>query len=192
MAGQLDFSWLGAIKAALVLYCGDYRYKNGAFATAVTETTSTVDDLNIIINSPLLASHEKKAFEQIKNAVISVRNRKARGEKLNEFRLLMEAHEPTKAMEKVISADMKLRGQYEPPPNMIQIQDQDGTTEETILIDEDGKATRYKGGQPGIVPGAPQAFNEAQQKAFGDKFGPKKKDNRDHGAGGMIPSISVP
>ena len=77
MAAESEYGYLQAIKDTLVHCCGEYRYKNGAFATVVTETTSTIDDLNIIISSPLLASHERKAFEQVKSAVISVRNIKA-------------------------------------------------------------------------------------------------------------------
>ena len=190
MAGELDYSYLQAMKDTLLLSCKEYRYKDGAFATAVTETTSTFDDLNIIINSPLLATHERKAFEQVKNAVISVQNMEARGEKLDFLRILLETQERTTAIEKVVSADMKLRGQYE-PPMMIQYPGKNGTVEETILIGNDGEEMRYKGGQPGVVPGAPQAFNDAQQKAFGNVFRPEKKDDGVHGAKGMVSKISV-
>ena len=97
----------------------------------------------------------------------------------------------TTAIENVISADMKLRGQYK-PPMMIQTQGEDGTIKETIVIDDDGEETHYKGGQPGIVPGAPQAFKNAQQKAHGNLFRPKKKDDGNHDARGMVSSTSVP
>ena len=187
MAGGFDYSYLQAMKDTLVLYCKEYRYKNGAFAMAVTEATSTVDDLNIIINSPLLTTHERKAFEQVKNAVISVQNMEARGEKLNFLRILLETQEPTTAIEKVVSADMKLRGQYEPPPIMIQYPGENGTIKKTVLIGDDGEEKSYKGGRPGVVPGAPKAFNEAQQKAHGNLFRPKRKDDGDHDARGMIP-----
>lgn len=181
MAEDLKYSYLQAVKYSLVLACGEYRYKNGAFATTVTETTSTIDDLNIIINSPLLAINERKVFELVKNTVISVRNMEARGFELDMLRIVTE---PTMSFDKVISADMKLRGQYK-PPMLAQIQGENGTVKETILIDDDGKATHYEGGQPGVVPGAPQAFNEAQQKA-------QKTLSKDPDADGNAPPISHP
>ena len=191
MTGESDYSYLEAMKDDLVLYCREYQYKNGAFATAVTETTSIIDDLNIIINSPLLATYERKAFEQVKNAVIRVRNMQVRGEKADFLRIDMETEESTKAIEKVISVDMKLRGQYE-PPSMIQIYREDRTVIETILMDKDGEKTYYKGGQLGVIPGAPQAFNEAQQKTREESFGPKENYDGDHDARGMVPSIFPP
>ena len=181
MAEDLEYSYVQAMKDSLVRACGEYRYKNGAFATAVTKTTSIIDDLNIIINSPLLATNEKKVFEQIKNIVISVRNMEAHGEKLDMLRISME---PIMAFDKVVSADMKLRGQYK-PPTLAQIQGENGTVKETILIDDDGKVTCYKGGQPGVIPGAPQAFNEAQQKA-------QRTLVKDPDADSNVPPISLP
>ena len=54
-------------------------------------------------------------FYLVKNAVIRVGNMQTREEKTNSAHIDTEAEESTKAIEKVISADMKLRGQYEPP-----------------------------------------------------------------------------
>ena len=179
------------MKDTLVLFCKKYRYKNGAFATAVTETTSTVDDLNIIINSPLLTTHERKVFEQVKKAVISAQNMEAHGEKLDFLPILLKTQEPTTVIEKVVLADKKLRVQYELPPIMIQYPGKNWTVKVTISIGNDGEETRYKGGQPGIVPGAPQAFNDAQQKAFGNVFRPEKKDDGVHDVRGMVSEISV-
>ena len=176
------------MKLSLVRSCRKYRYKNGAFATAVTTTTSPVDDLNIIINSPLLTSYERRVFEQVKKAVISVRNKEARGENLHELHLVMG---PYMAFLQVIEADMSLRGLYV-PPTMGQIMGQDGTIKETILIDNDGNETHYEGGEPCVVPGAPQAFNEAQRRAHGNFFKPKEKDDGDHNSRSIVPSISFP
>ena len=186
----MNYMYLQSMKDTLVLACGENWYKNGAFATAVTTTTSIIDDLNIIIKSPLLTAYERKVFEQVKNTVIGVRNMEARGEKLDALRFLTDTHEPTMAIEKVISADMKSRGQYS-PPWMIQIPGENGTIKKTTLIDDDGNETHYEGGEPGVVPGAPKAFNEAQRRANRNSFRPKEKGDGDQQARGMVPLTSL-
>ena len=182
MAGKSNYSYLQMAKDTLVVACCHYQYKNGAFAKSVTKTTSTTDDLNIIINSPLLAANEKKAFEEARKAVISVQSMGVRDQEFDLLRI-KEIGEPIIALQQVIEADMKLRGQYK-PPTMVQVEGENGSVGETIVIDDDGPR-HYKGGQPGVVPGAPQAFNEAQQKA-------QKTFVKDPDASGNVPPISVP
>ena len=153
----------------MVAYCGGYRYKDGAFEAAVTTDSALLDDLSTIISSPLLTTHEKSVFSQVKRAVINLRNMKARGEKPDDIRIRSEGM-CVMAMDDAVAADCKARGQYK-PPIMCQIIRADGEVKETMTIDHENKVEEYKGGKPMVVPGAPKAFNQAQAEAFGETFG---------------------
>lgn len=182
-------SFLQAIKETLLLAIGPRRYKNGAFAGVATQATSMADDLNFMISSPLVTAHEKRVFEKVKRSVVKLRNMKVQGEKLDTFQVLMES-ECGHELVKVFSADMKARGEYV-PPMMLQTLGENGEIEESILIDKDGGGTRYQGGKPGVVPGAPEAFNKAQEQAHGDLLNRHGKEGSDHHAGGnYLVSIS--
>ena len=169
MASECIDSFLVALKRTMVAICRVSRYKDGAFEAAVTTDSAVLDDLRTIISSPLLTTHEKSVFSQVKRAAINLRNMKARGEKPDDLRILNEGM-CVMAMDDVVGTDCKARGQYK-PPTMYQIIGADGEVEETVTIDHENKIEKYKGGKPMVVPGAPKSFNQAQTKAFGETFG---------------------
>ena len=171
MASEDIDSFLVALKRTMVAICGVSRYKNGAFEAAVTTDSALVDDLSTIISSPLLTTHEKSVFSQVKRAAINLRNMKAHGEKPDDLRILSEGM-CVMAMDDVVGADCKARGQYK-PPTMCQIIGADGEVRESMTIDHENKVEKYKGGKPMVVPGAPEAFNQAQTEAFGHTFNPE-------------------
>ena len=174
-----DISW--AMKETLLQANGPYGYKNGAFAGAVTPATSVIDDFNVMINSPLVTAHEKRVFEKTKDLLVRYRNMKARGEEPDNLQFAAD-FECAFELEKVLSADRKARGEYV-PPLMMQTVGKNGEIEESILVDDDG-GTRYKGGKPGVVPGAPEVFNKAQEQAHGDLLNHFGKKGSDHNARG--------
>ena len=142
------------------------HYKGGAFAAAVTTTSPVLDDLNTIISSPLLTAYEKSIFTQMKKSTIVLRNMKAKGNTPNSLQIIT-AFDWSTALEDVMSADMETRGEYV-PPMMMQTLGDNGEIKESIVIDNNGGETHHKGGKPGVVPGAPSWFNEAQAKAHGN------------------------
>ena len=175
---------LTAIKETLLIGIGPYRYKNGAFAGAVTPATSVIDDFNIMISSPLVTAREKHVFENVKNWVVKLRNMKARGEEPDIPQLLKDG-ECAMEMSGLFSAEKKARGEYV-PPMMVQTVGENGEIEESILLRDDGGETRYKGGKPGVVPGAPEAYNKAQEEAHGYLLNRHGKKGSDHDAEGKF------
>ena len=173
MASDDIDTFLVALKRTMVLICGISRYKAGAFEAVVTADSALLDDLSTIISSPLLTTHEKSVFSQVKTAAINLRNMKARGEAPDDLRILSEGM-CVMAMDDVVGADCKARGQYK-PPMMCQIVGANGEVKETMTIDHENKVEKYKGGKLMTVPGAPQAFNQAQMEAFGDNFNLESK-----------------
>lgn len=183
MSQDIDIS-LWAMKETLLLGNDPYRYKNGAFAGAVTQDTSMVDDLNVMISSPLVTAREKWVFEKAKKCVLRLRNMKARGEEPD----IVQCFEEGKCaleLNKVLWAEKEARGEYE-PPLMMQTVGENWEIKESVLIDDDGGETRYKGEKPGVVPGAPEAFNKAQEQAHGNLFNRHGKKGSDHDTGGKF------
>lgn len=157
-----------ARKQTIAKICGPYRYKDGAFAAAVTNTTPLLNDLNTIISSPLLTAHEMSVFKRVKQSTIKLRNMQARRENPDNLQLMMESA-CVFDLEDVVAVDMKARGQYK-PPMICQILGENGEVKESITINNDNKVERYEGGKLVNVPGAPEAFNRAQTEAFGEKL----------------------
>ncbi|KAI4172309.1 MAG: hypothetical protein LQ346_008621, partial [Caloplaca aetnensis] len=158
---------LQMMKDTILIAVQRYNYKGGAYAAAVSTTSPVLDDLNTIINSPLLSKHEKDIFSQMKRSTIILRNLQARGEKPPDGLQMITLFSWAMELEEITAADAKKRGQYV-PPTMMQAMGDNGEVEESFLFDNEGGVTRHAGGKPGVVPGAPEAFNQAQAEACKD------------------------
>ena len=155
MASEDIDTFLVALKLSMVAFCQGHRYKDGAFEVAVTTDSPILDDLNKIISSPLLTTHEKKVFSQVKRAAINHRNMKAHGEKPANGRLFGEAFSLL-AMDELVGADCVARGQYK-EPTLYQVVGADGEVKEFKTVYHKNEVEKdEEGDKPITVPGVPK------------------------------------
>jgi len=70
---------------------------------------------------------------------------------------------PFEKLIEVFNTDVTAHGLYV-SPSMVQVVNEDGSIEKSIVMNKDGTGTTTEGGVPGVPPGAPEAFVAMQEE----------------------------
>ncbi|KAE9374001.1 hypothetical protein N431DRAFT_481332 [Stipitochalara longipes BDJ] len=162
-----------------------YKFKNGAFTDKIFKETPAVDALNILISSGETNAEEKAIFKAIRKIYINFRNHSVSYPMAED---ILGVAKVWQAFGKLFTNYAKARGMYV-PPTTYQVMNDDSTVEKTIVLNDDGTETVYRGGVAGMPPGAPEEFVKEQtenakmlnsaakhdpaQVIIGNRFNPK-------------------
>lgn len=137
----------------------DWNFKNGAFKDSITSKTTTFDGIDVMRASALLTENEKFDLMQLRQNLQAI----ASGQpSMSSMTVLVETFTLGEKVTKMFDEDRKKQGQYV-PPMMMYAMGKDNKVKESFALSDDGTKT-FEGGEVGVVPGAPEEFNQAQRE----------------------------